>query len=60
MNFICVFQCPEDAWDKIFEVNIKSAFLLIKQAVPHLKKRRKGCIIIMSSIAAYHPYMVNV
>lgn len=52
-------ECPEDAWDKIFEVNIKSAFLLIKQAVPYLKSRQKGCIVLMSSIAAYHPYMVK-
>lgn len=52
-------ECPEDAWDKIFEVNIKSAFLLIKQAVPYLKMRGKGSIVLMSSIAAYHPYMVK-
>lgn len=53
------FQCPEDVWDKIFEVNVKSAFMLSKEVVPHLKKRGKGSIIYISSIAAYQPLDVS-
>lgn len=50
-----VLECPEDVWDKIFEVNVKSAFMLSKEVLPHLKKRGKGSIIYISSIAGYQP-----
>jgi dehydrogenase/reductase SDR family protein 4 len=29
----------EDAWDKIFDVNVKSAFFLVKEVVPYMEKR---------------------
>ncbi|XP_054258506.1 dehydrogenase/reductase SDR family member 4 isoform X2 [Macrosteles quadrilineatus] len=51
-----LFQtCPEEAWDKIFDVNVKSAFMLSKEVLPHLKKRNGGCIVYISSIAGFHP-----
>jgi len=51
-------QCPEDAWDKIFDVNVKAAFLLAKSTVPHMEKRGKGSIIFVSSIAGFQPISV--
>jgi len=45
---------PESAWDKIFEVNVKAAFLLTKEAVPLLEKSR-GNILFVSSIAGFDP-----
>ena len=33
-------QTPEAAWDKIFEINVKAAFLLTQEAMPHLVKSR--------------------
>lgn len=48
-----VLNTPEDAWDKIFDINVKSAFLLTKEVVPHLEKRGGGSIVYVSSIAAY-------
>jgi len=50
-----VLDCSEEAWDKIFDVNLKSAFMLSKEVLPHLKKRNGGCIIYISSIAGFHP-----
>jgi len=50
-----VLDCPEDAWDKIFDVNVKAAFLLAKSTVPHMEKRGKGSIIFVSSIAGFQP-----
>ena len=32
-----MLECPEDAWDKIFEINVKVSFLLFKECVPHMK-----------------------
>ncbi|GGE40691.1 3-oxoacyl-ACP reductase [Pullulanibacillus camelliae] len=39
----------EDEWDQLFQVNVKSMFLTIKQALPHLKQT-KGRIINMASM----------
>ncbi|CAH3155494.1 unnamed protein product [Porites evermanni] len=34
-----LLQTPEEAWDKIFDVNVKSAFLLAKDVIPLMEKR---------------------
>lgn len=38
--FLPLGQTSEQAWDKIFEVNVKAAFLLSKEAAPHLEKTK--------------------
>ncbi|XP_067831389.1 dehydrogenase/reductase SDR family member 4-like [Heptranchias perlo] len=48
-------DCPEEAWDKIFEVNVKAAFLLAKLVAPHMERRGGGSIVLVGSIAGYHP-----
>lgn len=50
-----ILDTPEDAWDKIFDVNVKSAFLLTKQIVPLMEARGGGSILYVSSIAAFKP-----
>lgn len=55
-----VTDCPEAVWDKIFDVNVKSTFLLMKEAVPFLKKSKSPSIIIISSIAAFQPLSVSI
>lgn len=50
-----VLECDESVWDKIFDINVKSTFLLMKEALPHLRKRKTSSIIIISSILAYQP-----
>lgn len=52
------FQCEENVWDKIFDVNLKSAFLLTKEIVPHLISRKGGSIVYISSIAGVNPMPV--
>jgi dehydrogenase/reductase SDR family protein 4 len=54
-----LIKCPEDAWDKIFDINVKAAFLLAKSAVPHMEKKGKGSIIFISSIAGFQPFSVS-
>ncbi|KAG5899840.1 hypothetical protein JTB14_012311 [Gonioctena quinquepunctata] len=49
-----VLDCSEGAWEKIFDVNVKSAFLLAKESLPLLRKSQNGRIIFISSIAGYH------
>ncbi|RVE41830.1 hypothetical protein evm_013514 [Chilo suppressalis] len=48
-------EMSEEAWDKIFDVNVKSSWLLTKEAYPELIKRGGGNIVFVSSIAAYNP-----
>nr|CAD7573548.1 unnamed protein product [Timema californicum] len=55
VHSVILFQCGETEWDKIFEINVKSAFLLTKEVVPFLQKRSGGNIIYISSIAGYTP-----
>ncbi|KAM3966184.1 dehydrogenase/reductase 4 [Aphomia sociella] len=50
-----ILEMPEDAWDKIFDINVKSAWLLAKEAYPEIIKRGGGSIVFISSIAAYQP-----
>lgn len=53
-----VLDCSEEAWDKIFDVNVKSSFLLAKEVVPILRKQQSGNIIFISSIAGLNPFPV--
>ena len=32
-------QATESGWDKVFEVNVKSTFFLIKEVVPYMDKK---------------------
>nr|XP_002167023.2 short-chain dehydrogenase/reductase SDRA [Hydra vulgaris] len=49
-----LLDTPEEAWDKIFDLNLKSSFLLAKEAVPHLSKTR-GSMLFVSSVAGFMP-----
>ncbi|XP_053402169.1 dehydrogenase/reductase SDR family member 4-like [Mercenaria mercenaria] len=50
-----ILNSTEDAWDKIFEVNVKATFFLIKEVVPYMEKRGGGSIVIVSSNGGYSP-----
>ncbi|EFN70584.1 Dehydrogenase/reductase SDR family member 4 [Camponotus floridanus] len=51
-----VLENAEEVWDKIFDINVKSTFLLIKDSLPLLKCSKSPSIIIISSIAGYNPF----
>ncbi|XP_034243408.1 dehydrogenase/reductase SDR family member 4 [Thrips palmi] len=51
-----VLDCEEDAWDKIFDINVKSAYLLSQEALPLLRKRGGGSIVYVASIAGLQPF----
>jgi len=46
---------PEADWDKVLELNLKSLFLFSRAMVPHMKARKYGRIINLSSAAAVNP-----
>jgi NAD(P)-dependent dehydrogenase (short-subunit alcohol dehydrogenase family) len=47
-----IADCPEEVFDRILAVNLKSVWLGIKFAAPHLVARGGGSIISTSSVAA--------
>ncbi|MBT4504333.1 MAG: SDR family oxidoreductase [Gemmatimonadetes bacterium] len=51
-TFTTFEDCTEDMWDRILNVNLKGTFLCCQAALPHMKARRKGSIVNMTSLAA--------
>mgnify|MGYP005842224165 CR=1 FL=1 len=41
----------EEAWDRLFAVNVKSMFFCSRAVAPTMKRQGKGCIINLASIA---------
>ncbi|KAL9320777.1 hypothetical protein ACSQ67_012616 [Phaseolus vulgaris] len=48
-----ILQTQESILDKLWEINVKSTILLLKDASPHLKKG--SSVVLISSLAAYNP-----
>ncbi|XP_070565043.1 dehydrogenase/reductase SDR family member 4-like isoform X2 [Ptychodera flava] len=46
-------ETSESVWDKIFEVNVKATFLLVKEIAPYIEKRGGGSIVLVSSIGGF-------
>ena len=47
-----VVEMTEAEWDRVFAVNLKSAFLAMKHVIPVMEKQGGGSIINISSIAS--------
>jgi 3-oxoacyl-[acyl-carrier protein] reductase len=43
----------EEEWDRVLAVNLKSIFFGVSYAVPHMKARRRGCIINTASTGSF-------
>jgi 3-oxoacyl-[acyl-carrier protein] reductase len=48
---VSVMDAPEDGWDRILEVNLKSQFLCVRAAAPIMASRAHGRIVNISSRA---------
>lgn len=51
-----VTEVPEEEWDRVFAINIKSIFLCCKSVASHMKEKRYGRIINIASLASISPY----
>ena len=45
----------EEDWDKVLNVNLKGAFLVCMAVIPHMKEKKYGKIINLSSMGAVSP-----
>ena len=45
-------DCTEQVWDRMIDVNLKGTFLCTQAVLPHMKDRRQGVILNMTSVAA--------
>jgi 3-oxoacyl-[acyl-carrier protein] reductase len=48
---LSVEETPEDEWDKVVDLNLKSIFLCAKAAIPAFKRQHSGRIINIGSMA---------
>mmetsp|Transcript_15885 Transcript_15885/g.34282 ORF Transcript_15885/g.34282 Transcript_15885/m.34282 type:complete len:254 (-) Transcript_15885:363-1124(-) len=48
-----IVDTPPEAIDKILDINIKAAVLLVQAALPHM--RAGGAIVLISSVTAFNP-----
>ena len=55
-----VDEMSEKEWDEVIALNMKSTFLGCKYVVPHMKARKSGSIINISSLGATSPPTSNV
>jgi len=44
----------EEEWDRVLDVNLKGVFLCCRQVLPEMIARKRGAIVNIASIAAFH------
>lgn len=47
-----VVELPEEVWDRMFQVNLKSCYLAMKHVIPVMERQGGGSIVNISSIAS--------
>ena len=57
---IPVEDFPEELWDRVHDVNIKSVFLTTKYVVPYMKKNKGGVILNTSTMNSVRPHIGHV
>lgn len=49
-SYLRAHEMPEEMWDRILDVNLKSAFLMCKYTIPHMQAEGGGVIINTASV----------
>lgn len=52
-RYSTITETSEEEWDLVMSVNLKSAFLCAKYAIPSMQKKGKGVVINVSSVQAF-------
>ena len=48
-----IAECPDELWDHMINVNLKSVFLCCRAAIPAMQKHGGGAIVNISSVAGH-------
>ena len=54
-----IVTISEKNWDRVLAVNLKGAFLCVQAALPSMLERRRGAIVLVSSIAGRRASLTN-
>ncbi len=54
-----ILAISEENWDRVLGVNLKGTFLCVQAALPHMLERRRGSIVLVSSIAGRRASLAN-
>ena len=49
-----MIEQTEEDWDRVLDVNLKGMFLCAREVVPEMIARKRGAIVNIASIAAFH------
>ena len=52
-RYYTVTETSEEEWDLVMNVNLKSAFLCSKYAIPMMVNNKKGCVINVASVQSF-------
>jgi NAD(P)-dependent dehydrogenase (short-subunit alcohol dehydrogenase family) len=55
-----ILEIPPETWYRAFDVHVHAVFHLCRAAVPHMKKQRRGAIVLVSSVAGLRGLKTNV
>jgi 3-oxoacyl-[acyl-carrier protein] reductase len=50
-GYASAIDATEELWDRVFDVNVKAAWLLARAALPAMRERKSGAIIVTASVA---------
>jgi NAD(P)-dependent dehydrogenase (short-subunit alcohol dehydrogenase family) len=51
-----VAETDDATWEQLRDLNLTSAFYVLRAAIPHLRKSGKGRIVVIGSLAAVEPH----
>lgn len=54
---IPMWQLQEDEWDETIDTNLKGPFLLTREVIPSMLKRKSGSIIFIGSVTGKRPFL---
>ncbi len=52
VHYTTAFDCTEADWDRMVDINLKGPFFCAQAVLPHMRDRRRGVILNLSSLAA--------
>jgi NAD(P)-dependent dehydrogenase (short-subunit alcohol dehydrogenase family) len=50
-GYASAIDATEELWDRVFDVNVKATWLLARAALPQMRERKSGAIIVTASVA---------